>query len=123
MHTALMVNCALNIKNNNMENPKGENLCNCGPETFLHGKTGTTECGAHTNKIKNLTPVKAVQDEAGHWYVIPMELQESFKELHAKALEFLYGENSEDVEKEFIDKFSKYRTGGDLNNKQLYAEL
>lgn len=64
--------------------------------------------------------VKAVKDEGSHWYVIPIELSAKFREL----TEF---ENDEDTnfeyEKEFNEIFSKYRTGGDLNNIQLYADL
>ncbi|NET30693.1 MAG: hypothetical protein F6K19_01650 [Cyanothece sp. SIO1E1] len=60
-----------------------------------------------------LIKVVATKDESGHWYVIPKELDEEFEEL-------AFDEEKED---EFIDKFSKYSTGGDLNLVQLYANI
>lgn len=56
-----------------------------------------------------MQPVYVVTDSDGHWYVIPITL----------ILEFY---NIED-ENLFIEKFGKYRTGGDINLVQLYAEL
>lgn len=64
--------------------------------------------------MNNLTRVNAIKDDDGHWYVIPIELSVEFHNL------LNGGERTED---EFIEKFSKYMTGGDLNNIQLYAEL
>lgn len=59
--------------------------------------------------------VFVVQDNDCHWYVIPFDLKdEFFKELES-------GESDE--YDSFIDKFSQYMTGGDINNTQLYAEL
>ena len=55
--------------------------------------------------------VVAVQDDDSHWYVIPKELEDKFHEL------------LESDEDEFIETFSEYMTGGDLNNIQLYAEI
>jgi hypothetical protein len=123
MHTALLVNCALNIKNNNMNNPKGENLCNCGPETFLHGKTGTVECGPGNNKIKTLMAVVAVQDEDGDWFVIPTDQHEDFRRLAGRINASFGPEDDARFEEEFETKFRRYATGGDLNNVQLYAEI
>lgn len=59
--------------------------------------------------------VKATQDESGHWYVIPNELYD----------EFIQDEQNEDMIDNgwFDDKWGKYRTGGDLNLIQLYAEI
>ena len=59
--------------------------------------------------------VKATQDEDGHWYVIPELLYKLFRaDL----------ENEEIVESGgFDNKYGKYRTGGDLNLVQLYAEV
>lgn len=65
--------------------------------------------------------VKALQDESGHWYVIPAEMGEEFYKLmnnHGKQPALWY-----EFEEEFIEKFDKYRTGGDLNLVQLYAEI
>ena len=53
--------------------------------------------------------VKAVQDNEGHWYVIPNKLEADFDE----ALESRQIEDG---------AFEEYRTNGDLNNIQLYAE-
>lgn len=62
-----------------------------------------------------LRPVKATQDESGHWYVIPKELSEEFD---------IDSENYDFCESgEFDSKYGKYRTGGNLNLTQLYAEL
>lgn len=58
--------------------------------------------------------VHATKDNDGHWYVIPVELVEEFDRLL---------EGGESTEDEFIDKFSDYMTGGDLNLVQLYAEI
>jgi hypothetical protein len=105
-------------------NSKPEGLCNCGPETHLHGKTGTAECQEPAPAAKGtmlLQTVKAAQDEAGHWYVIPNNLYDRFRELHNTAIDY-NSPYQEQAQTEFIDEFHKYRTGGDLNNVQLYAE-
>jgi hypothetical protein len=73
-------------------------------------------------ETKNLKPVVAMRDDSGHWYVIPKELQSEFSKLIEMSLNY-DDAASEQAELEFTDKFSKYRTGGDLNNVQLYAEL
>ena len=56
--------------------------------------------------------VKAVQDGDGHWYVIPDNEFVTFCEM----------EEHGDYEA-FNERFSQYRTGGDLNLIQLYAEI
>lgn len=57
--------------------------------------------------------VYAVQDDSSHWYVIPFELKDLF---------FAELENGEQDEWDhFEELFSQYRTGGDLNNIELYA--
>jgi hypothetical protein len=59
--------------------------------------------------------VKAVKDESGHWYIIPNELYNDFCD---------DGDNDDMCDSgEFDDKYRIYRTGGDLNIIQLYAEL
>lgn len=62
-----------------------------------------------------LQKVKAIQDESSHWYVIPEELLPSFR----------IDEQDEDMidSGRFDDKWGKYRTGGDLNLVQLWAEI
>ncbi len=59
--------------------------------------------------------VKAIQDNDGHWYVIPNDLLS----------DFLKDEQDESLidSGKFDDKYGKYRTGGDLNLIQLYAQL
>jgi hypothetical protein len=59
--------------------------------------------------------VLAVQDQDSHWYVIPKELEQEF-----------IGDDSELDEETFYrfdEKWGQYRTGGDLNLIQLYAEI
>lgn len=62
-----------------------------------------------------LQQVKAVQDDSCHWYVIPSDKADEF---------YSDNENEEMVDSgEFGHKWDEYRTGGDLNNIQLWAEL
>lgn len=61
-----------------------------------------------------LVQVVAVTDYDSHWYVIPKELTQDF---------FRLLDAGETYENEFIEKYSEYMTGGDLNLKQLYAEF
>lgn len=58
--------------------------------------------------------VKAVQDDSGHWYLIP----------NGSIEEFNFDLDNEDVcdSGEFGAKYGEYMTGGDLNNIQLYIE-
>ena len=64
---------------------------------------------------KTLQKVKAVKDDSCHWYVIPFEKSKQF---------FKDCESNEMADSgEFDDKWGKYRTGGDLNLIQLWAEL
>ena len=66
-------------------------------------------------KIRNMIQVEAVQDESGHWYVIP----------HERVSEFYT--DSEDYDfcefGEFDAKWGKYRTGGALGIVKLYADI
>ena len=62
-----------------------------------------------------LQKVKAVKDDDGHWYIIPNDLVKDFYE------ELEKGESDEWGK--FNGIFSGYRTGGDLNLVQLYAEI
>lgn len=59
--------------------------------------------------------VVAVQDDDGHWYVIPFEMKDEF---HSD----LDGLGDDNID-EWEDKYGKYMTGGDLNLIQLYAEI
>lgn len=65
-----------------------------------------------------LQKVVAIQDGDSNWHVIPKELTDEFYKLDQEA-----GGENYDKQEEFMDKFGKYRTGGDLNNIQLYAEI
>jgi hypothetical protein len=62
--------------------------------------------------------VKVVQDNDCHWFVIPNEMLNDFNEL----LERMDVENdfTSKAEEIFIEKFSGYMTGGDINLTQLY---
>lgn len=65
--------------------------------------------------MTRMQPVKAIQDDSGHWYVIP-----------AAGLEqFLKDEQDEEMvdDGKFDNKWGQYMTGGDLNLVQLYAEI
>lgn len=66
-----------------------------------------------------LNKVYCTEDESGHWYIIPLELKGVFQN-YMNALEHDYDDGLND---NFEKQFSKYKTGGDLNNIQLYAEL
>lgn len=62
-----------------------------------------------------MQPVRAVQDQDSHWYVIPKELFGLF---------YAMEENGKlDEWESFNEKFSEYRTDGDLNLIQLFAEI
>lgn len=65
--------------------------------------------------------VKALQDESGHWYIVPNELVDQFEKLSEQSMD----ENDPDhyeYENKFMELFSGFMTGGDLNNVQLYIE-
>ena len=55
------------------------------------------------------------------WYVIPYELKDKFSCLLDKLIESDYSD--EDYLDEFDGMFNIYRTGGDLNLIELYAEI
>ena len=61
--------------------------------------------------------VKITQDEEGHWYIIPNNLLAEFHSLLDMSRN-----NEEGAEEMFIDTFEIYRTGGDINNIQLYIK-
>ena len=60
--------------------------------------------------------VYVTQDNDGHNYVVPYVHKDEFDTL----LEL--SETSEEAEEEFIDKFSEYMTGGDINLTPLFIE-
>ena len=64
--------------------------------------------------MKAVKAVKAVQDESSHWYLIPNEL---FEEFYSDSEDYEFC-----VSGKFDEKYGEYRTGGDLNNDQLYIE-
>ena len=59
--------------------------------------------------------VKAVQDNDSHWYILPNYLLEEFE---SDLLNEYLEESGE-----FGEKYEQYKTNGDLNNIQLYAEI
>jgi hypothetical protein len=62
-----------------------------------------------------IQPVKAIEDESGHWYIIPNSLFERFyKDMQDE--DFV---DSGD----FDDEYGRYRIGGDLNLVQLFAKI
>lgn len=64
--------------------------------------------------MANFIKVKAVQDDSCHWYIIPeQEVELFYKELS----------DEEMVDSgDFDSIWGIYRTGGDLNNTQLYIK-
>jgi hypothetical protein len=70
-----------------------------------------------------LLAVRAVQDESGHWYVIPVSMVQDFYSARNEMILEGISEVLINLEDEFEEKFCKYRTGGDLNNVQLYAKI
>lgn len=60
--------------------------------------------------------VIVTEDGSGHWYIIPNRLVEQFYE----DLEQVEEDGNVSI---FSDKYSKYMTGGDINNVQLYANV
>lgn len=69
-------------------------------------------------------PVIACRDNDGHWYVIPAEKEEEFSQLLDKSNDRNLPEDEMyAAEEKFIEKFSEYMTGGDLNLTQLYMRV
>jgi hypothetical protein len=64
-----------------------------------------------------LKKVIAVQDDSGHWYIIPAELESEFNRMVDCA------DDDYEAQEKFMEKFDQYRTGGDLNSTKLYADL
>ena len=96
------------------ELPDGDKIWWCHPSRFIIVET-TLE----------LRRVVAVEDGDNHWYVIPVEEHMNF--LADKSL--IAVKEDEDPDEadllchEFDKKWGGYRTGGDLNNKELWAVL
>ena len=73
---------------------------------------------------KNLEPAIAVQDEDDHWYVIPKHLKAKWDSINYKLEHTVsYSYEWHALNGDFLETFSKYKTGGCLNNTQLYAEF
>lgn len=75
-----------------------------------------------STETKHLQQVEALQDDSCHWYVIPTTMRPKWDRLN----EIMDGDNQldfEEAEAKFIETFDQYRTGGDLNNIQLYASI
>jgi hypothetical protein len=68
-----------------------------------------------SEELNKVVKVQALQDQSGHWYVIPDELADDFYNLDGS-------ENDEDINI-FTERYWKYVTGGDLNLVQLYADI
>lgn len=65
--------------------------------------------------MSTLQKIVAIKDDSDHWYVIPADKEKEF--YRDLAVEDLIDSG------EFDNKWGKYRTGGDLNNVQLWAEI
>lgn len=61
-----------------------------------------------------------MSDDASHKYLVPNELAQEFTERMNKMYED--GFEDQDLIDEFEKKFGQYRTGGSVNNVQLYIE-
>lgn len=72
--------------------------------------------------MEDLKRVYVTQDDDGHNYVIPYELKEEFQN-RLDAISKLAFLDGEELTETFIDKFSKYCTGGDINLIELYARI
>lgn len=106
-----------------------DNALKAGAEVLEILKKENAEKEAAINAFKNIDnglifpvppefiPVVAKQDNDGHWYVIPAEMQEEF----SRMLKICIVEGPE-WENKFIEKFGQYMTGGDLNLTQLYMK-
>lgn len=66
--------------------------------------------------------VYATQDNDGHWYVIPYYSAARFSQL-LELSEYGVYDDWEKYEEQFIEEFSQYMTGGDLNNVELFADV
>lgn len=64
--------------------------------------------------------VQALQDDSCHWYLVPNDQAPLFNELMEKIE--ADGEETYTATEQFEQAFGHYRTGGDLNNTQLYIE-
>lgn len=66
----------------------------------------------------SLIKVKALQDNDSHWYVVPNVAAEDFNELCERmSVEDEFTSTAEEI---FLERFSQYKTEGDLNLVQLY---
>lgn len=73
------------------------------------------------NKRDGWIRVEVHQDDSGHWYVVPEDKMPEYREaLTNIGNQEEYSDTWYDAINEFINKFSEYRTGGDLNNVALY---
>lgn len=66
-------------------------------------------------------PISVKQDESSHWYIVPeSELAEFSAAMESIYEAEAYSDDWECLVSVFEYKFDKYRTGGDLNNYQLF---
>ena len=67
------------------------------------------------NKNSKYIKVQVVSDDSGHWYIIPNELKDQF---------YIDSENEKMCDSgQFEKKYDSYRTGGCINNIQLYINV
>ena len=72
----------------------------------------------------NFIKVIATKDESSHWYLIPINKIDRFNERTIIIMRLLEADHeaAEDEINKFEKEFGLYRTGGDLNNVQLYIK-
>jgi hypothetical protein len=65
-----------------------------------------------------------VLSEGSNWVIIPEDKYEEFNQCAANvSMAEMYSEKWYDLIDVFETKYGGYRTGGDINNVQLYAEI
>lgn len=70
-----------------------------------------------------LQKVKAIEED-GDWYVLPEDIYDTF--INDIATMNCLADTSDEwyeATAQFVNKYEEYRTGGDLNLIQLYAEI
>jgi len=65
--------------------------------------------------MKKYTEVFVSQDDCGHWYVVPKELETQWSS-------DIWNDTMADSG-EFDEKYGRFRTGGDINLVQLFKEV
>jgi hypothetical protein len=75
------------------------------------------ETDSETEVGSGLSRVKIVQDCSDNLYIIPLELLDEFYEEDLECLE----RDDYEIQCDFVKKWAKYNTNGDMNSIQLYS--